>query len=187
MGGTMNKPPFLIIDFSSTVKLSVAQLSSIRRMLKLASPAVARAMQREGLIPAFQGSKTVALRLSLLICGERRIKSLNQSYRGKNKVTDVLSFPAQEDPRGAWREVMLMDGVALVGDLAICHQQTVRQARQFNIKYEDEFIHLFVHGLLHLLGYDHEASIKEEQLMEEWESRILKLVADEKKRARRGP
>src|SRR5690606_12682401 len=109
--------------------------------------------------------KPKVLHVSLLICGEAKIKELNREYRGKDKVTDVLSFPAHED----LRKSRLETDELFLGDLAICHQQTKRQAREFKIGYFDEFIHLFFHGVIHLMGYDHEISLKEEKLMEKWE------------------
>jgi probable rRNA maturation factor len=58
-----------------------------------------------------------------------------------------------------------------------------QQAKQFNISYMDEFIHLFFHGLIHLMGYDHEISEEEERLMQLWEKLALDNFSKKKKGA----
>jgi probable rRNA maturation factor len=60
------------------------------------------------------------------------------------------------------------------GDILICHDVCLNQAKDFSIGYQDEFIHLFVHGLLHLFGYDHELSNEEDKIMRGLEDQILK-------------
>jgi probable rRNA maturation factor len=81
--------------------------------------------------------------------------------------------PAQGEFRG--QELFL-------GDLAICHQKVISQADEFNISYFDEFIHLLFHGVIHLVGYDHEISLKEEKIMELWEEKALSLFSKAKKK-----
>lgn len=122
-------------------------------------------------------SSPQVLRVSLLLCGDSRIKMLNREYRGKDKVTDVLSFPAHESLRksDAGKEIFL-------GDLAICWPQNKRQAQKFKISSMDEFIHLFFHGVLHLMGYDHEVSQKEEKIMQSYEDLALELFSKEKRK-----
>jgi probable rRNA maturation factor len=183
MMAIMNKTHFLCFDFDSTVKLSSGERRAVTRAITLVSDAFHWALTTGELVTGIKARFPKAINLSLLLCGEGRIRTLNRQYRGKDKVTDVLSFPSFEEPRSDWTQVMLVEGVAHLGDIAICHQQTHRQAREFELSYEDEFIHLLVHGLLHLLGYDHERSPKEEKLMEEWEAKILSRISSQKKRA----
>lgn len=117
------------------------------------------------------------IELSLTMCGNSKIKSLNNEYRNKNKITDVLSFPMYESLRNnsVNSMVSMLETVSL-GDIVISKDVARKQARQFGISYEQEVIHLFVHGLLHLLGFDHEISVKEEKVMEELEQSIVKKI-----------
>jgi probable rRNA maturation factor len=70
------------------------------------------------------------------------IQKLNREYRGKNKITDVLSFPLDHSP--------------LLGDIFICVSRARAQAREIGHSFQRELQYLTVHGLYHLLGYDHE-------------------------------
>ena len=84
--------------------------------------------------------------LDVNVVREREIKDLNFRYRGKNKVTDTLSF--------AWQE----DGVIKsknLGQIYICYPQIARQAKQLKIKIKEEFARMLIHGFLHIIGYDH--------------------------------
>lgn len=178
----MKKHPLILIDFQSTVKLSKAEQKKINNWLQMASK-VMGAMLGEGKIihPAWlKGPRP--FRVSLLVCGEGKIKNLNRTHRGKDKVTDVLSFPSFETLRKAPPKSEMIEGEIFLGDLAICHQRTHAQAKEFKISYWDEFIHLYFHGLIHLLGYDHEVSLKEEKIMQQWESFSLDLFSKAKKK-----
>lgn len=100
----------------------------------------------------FMDQALAAVRLrgesSVLLTGDKQIKRLNRSFRGKNKPTDVLSFPAPS-----------VDGQpsAVAGDLAISVETADRQAREHGHILAEELKILILHGLLHLSGYDHEA------------------------------
>lgn len=161
----MKKHPFLHVDYNSTVKLSAAEKKKLEHWLFLAGD-VLKELFKKKIIP---GERPECLQISLLICGDIKMKKLNLQHRKKDKITDVLSFPSHDNLR--FRPVRQSE--LFLGDLAICHPQTKRQARQFKITYFDEFIHLFFHGALHLLGYDHEINISEEKLMEKWEKLAL--------------
>lgn len=172
----MKKHPFLEVEYHSTVKLTASEERQIKKWLYLAGDVLER-LFHDKIIPA---KKLKTLEVSLLICGDSRIKDLNRQYRQKDKVTDVLSFPAHEDLR---KSIYQFENLFL-GDLAICHAQTKRQAKEFDISYMDEFIHLFFHGIIHLIGFDHEISEKEEAIMESWEKKALTEFSKIKKRAR---
>ncbi|MEO8959626.1 MAG: rRNA maturation RNase YbeY [Rudaea sp.] len=90
-------------------------------------------------------------------------RALNRDYRGKDYATNVLSFPAELPP-----------GVALplIGDLAICAPVVLREAAEQGKSARDHWAHLTVHGVLHLLGYDHIAD-HDAEAMEALETRIL--------------
>ena len=87
--------------------------------------------------------------VSVLITGDKVIRRLNRQYRGKNKATDVLSFPAAATANGKRRQV--------AGDLAISIDMAARQALMLEHPLATELKVLMLHGLLHLAGFDHEA------------------------------
>lgn len=113
------------------------------------------------------------IEMGVTLCGKNKIKSLNRNYRGKDKVTDVLSFPVYEDLRkGSDERSFLMPEIDL-GDVIICREKVYQQARDFALPPLAEALHLVAHGFLHLCGYDHERSEKEEKQMQELEDRIV--------------
>jgi probable rRNA maturation factor len=100
--------------------------------------------------PRGRGEVTVAL------VSDAHIRALNRRYRRKNAVTDVLSFPAQESAgRSTPNGEHARKGAAPLGDLAIATGVARRQARAAGHSYQTELRVLALHGLLHLLGYDH--------------------------------
>lgn len=102
--------------------------------------------------------------ISLLITNDETIHLLNKEYRQKDKPTDVLSFPMED-------EVML-------GDIVISLDTAKNQAQERDIGLEREIAFLFIHGLLHLLGYDHETSAEDEKEMFTLQEEILKKLID---------
>lgn len=93
-------------------------------------------------------SARAAGELSVLVTGDAQIRVLNREYRRKDRPTDVLSFP-QADGEGPGR-------AALLGDVVISLDTARRQAREAGRPLNEELVRLLGHGLLHLLGYDHE-------------------------------
>lgn len=88
--------------------------------------------------------------VSLIICGPISIKRINNDYRHINKVTDVISFALLDDGE----EIEYEDKIEL-GDIFINRNRVISQAKEYGHSESREFVFLFVHGLLHLLGYDH--------------------------------
>ena len=131
--------------------------------------------------------------LSVVFVGERRIRTLNREHRGRDEVTDVLSFPledAGEEPGdGAGGEIDDRRAYAaagadpegaepqapprLLGDIVVCARQALRQARAEARPPAFELAVLLAHGTLHLLGYDHEADAGEMALRQ---AEVLGLV-----------
>ncbi len=164
----MKKHPFIKCYLNSTVFLSTTERKNIEFFLSLASE-VLKNSKKIDLIP----NHLKNMEISILICGDVKIKKLNTDFRNKEKVTDVLSFPAHENLRKVWKKDLKTNEDFFLGDLAICFPQAKRQAKEFKITPMDEFIHLFFHGILHLLGYDHEISRAEEKKMEKLEDWCL--------------
>ena len=95
---------------------------------------------------------------SLLICDNAFIQKLNQQYRQKDYSTDVLSFAFDDDTE------FVIPGSSL-GDIVVSSETALSQSQEFEVTYEEEFARLTIHGILHLLGYDHELGDEEEKEM----------------------
>lgn len=100
----------------------------------------------------FQG-ENVKKALSIALIGPEEIRKLNKKYLGKDKLTDVLSFPSEKD----------------LGEVVICLKAVKENSKDF----EKELKFVLIHGILHLLGYDHEKSWKEAEKMREKEKFYL--------------
>jgi probable rRNA maturation factor len=111
------------------------------------------------------------LYISVLFADDGEVRVLNRDWRGKDKPTNVLSFPMLE------REDLLAlapDGPPeLLGDLALALETCAREAAEKGITLEHHAAHLIVHGLLHLAGYDHETSPEDARAMEIIEIKAL--------------
>lgn len=173
----MKKHPLMQLDFHSSVKLSKLEELKISKWLNMAGLVMENLIRDEKLLHPSWIKGVSSIRVSILLCGESKIKKLNTDFRGKNKVTDVLSFPSFENLRAKKLKAEFIGSELFLGDLAICHQRTNKQAQEFSITYWDEFIHLFMHGMIHLMGYDHEISVKEEKIMEDLENQALNLFS----------
>ncbi len=104
------------------------------------------------------------------------MQALNKEHRNIDKDTDVLSFPIFENLRADKSEIEFLPIVEL-GDIFISWDKVLKQAQEFKVSNFDEFIHLFIHGFLHLLGFDHEISKEEEDLMKKCEEMLLSVVS----------
>jgi probable rRNA maturation factor len=101
--------------------------------------------------------------LSIALVGDREMRPLNAKYRKKYQTTDVLSFFVEDQP---------LSGAKILGDVVISVEQARRQAKESGKTLQSEMVTLLIHGILHLLGYDHEISPRQAQIMSAYE-RIL--------------
>jgi len=108
------------------------------------------------------GGKSTAS-ISLLMGDDAAIRRLNASFRGKDKPTNVLSFPAPAMPG---------DPAPSLGDIALAYETCAREAEAEGKTLTDHLTHLVIHGTLHLLGHDHETDAEAED-MEALEIRLL--------------
>ena len=106
--------------------------------------------------------------ISLLVCDDEKISSLNRHYRGKTGPTDVLSF--------SMREGETSPGSSELGDIVISVPTTEKQAGLYSNTIQEEFIFLFTHGLLHLLGFDHENGESEAHMMRTAQNIISEVI-----------
>ena len=88
---------------------------------------------------------------SIIIVDNTFIHKLNKEYRGIDRVTDVISFALEDD-----KSMIIPDDVRLLGDIYICLDKAKEQAKEYGHSLERELCFLAVHGVYHLLGYDHE-------------------------------
>lgn len=118
-------------------------------------------------VSLFSDTFTKGYQVSVSFVDATEIKQLNCDYRGKDAVTDVLSFPLDEtDPRG----------VSLFGDIVICCDRAKEQAEEYGHSFEREVAYLSVHSALHLMGYDHETESDRAE-MRALEKEIMKTLA----------
>jgi len=115
--------------------------------------------------------RNFAIEVSVKLSDDSEVHSLNKAYRGKDKPTNVLSFP-QIQPDLLETLANTDDGEALLGDIILAYETCRDEASAKNISFSHHVSHLIVHGSLHLLGYDHENEI-DAGLMENCEINAL--------------
>jgi probable rRNA maturation factor len=137
----------LYIEMTETVSAS----NTIKKAAKKSAKAAAKLENKKGSV-------------SLLFTGDDNIRQLNKQYRGKDAVTDVLSFPSGEE--------------GFLGDIALCLPRAYEQAEEFGHSSEREVAFLVAHSMLHLFGYDHDSE-EGERAMRERQREIMKTAGYE--------
>ena len=107
--------------------------------------------------------------LSILIVDDPQIEELNQQYLNRNRPTNVIAFPMRE---GEFSEL----SAHLLGDVVISIDTAAREAQNAAMTMERRFIELLVHGILHLLGYDHETDKEQARIMEAKSRELMELI-----------
>lgn len=117
--------------------------------------------------------------IHVMVINDARMREINFEYRKKDKPTDVLSFP-QYTPLEIRGETLPEESAGTyLGDLVISSETTIRQAKRFKVTIKAELTRLIVHGILHLIGYDHEGvPAREAQAMRRRERSLRKLLGD---------
>jgi probable rRNA maturation factor len=110
------------------------------------------------------------LEVSVLFVNDAGMRRLNYLYRGMDRTTDVLSFPLQVN------EKLPSASNLLLGDIVISLPQTMRQADEYETTFYQELARLLVHGLLHLLGYDHEKNSYQAVKMRRLEAELAEVL-----------
>ncbi len=111
--------------------------------------------------------------ISILITDDTKIRELNRTYRGIDKSTNVLSFPMQEAKFSD-----LAPG--LLGDVVISFDTAQKEADAADISLSERMSQLLIHGILHLVGFDHEKNKQDEMDMEDKSSELMKLLEPDK-------
>lgn len=107
--------------------------------------------------------------LTIGLIGNAEMRRLNAKFRNKDYPTDVLSFPAQQNLPGAMH---------LLGDVIISLDKARQQAKERSRSLQEEVVTLLIHGVVHLLGYDHERSEKDARIMGRLEKKVYRALCD---------
>lgn len=136
----------------------------------------AEAICRRSATAAFHAAKKTeaAAEASVVLSNDARIKSLNAAWRGKDEATNVLAFPAM-DIQKAGAAAGRSQPPLIIGDVIVAFETAVAEARVEGKDLADHLSHLVVHGMLHLLGYDHETDDEADE-MESMEVAVLASV-----------
>ncbi len=123
---------------------------------------------RKVLNGALKHEKVTNAMFSVIFVDEETIKNINRDYRGLDRVTDVISFAFEDNGK------MVYNNVRLLGEIYICIPRMIEQSKEYGHSEKRELSFLAVHGLLHLLGYDHMKKEDEEVMFAKQE-----LILDE--------
>jgi len=115
--------------------------------------------------------------ISILFIGDQGIRELNDQFRGIDRPTDVLSFPQ------ILEDELDIPGALVLGDVAISLETARSQSEEHGLSLEEELTLLLIHGILHLLGYDHEISDQEEEKMRSKTRELFSMIYPGKKLA----
>mgnify|MGYP004537160915 CR=1 FL=1 len=115
------------------------------------------------------------MEVNLVIVSPETIKEMNNEYRQVDRVTDVLSFPMLDNIDDLNKECDAILGEVNIGDIYICRERAIEQAIEYKHSLKREICFLALHGLLHLLGYDH-IKKEDEQIMFQLQDKILQMA-----------
>ncbi len=138
------------------------------KLRSLIRKAIATTLSEEGF--------AVPAELSVSFVDNEEIHRLNLEYRGKDKPTDVLSFPIWEGDEGGIGDINPNGGTLLLGDIILSVEKAMAQAQEYGHSIERELAFLSVHSTLHLVGYDHETSEEHERYMNQKQEEILSKI-----------
>lgn len=130
----------------------------------------------ESEINSFLQKKSNQLEVAISLVSNAQIKKINQEFRGKNKPTDVLSFPFLDEKlmrAQGFKKAAAKQSHIFLGDIILAFETTKKEAKEQNKDIHQHLTHLLLHSLLHLIGYDHENK-KDAEVMEKIEVKILK-------------
>ncbi|MDY0131518.1 MAG: rRNA maturation RNase YbeY [Desulforegulaceae bacterium] len=111
--------------------------------------------------------------ISIVITNDEDMRQINQKYRNIDKTTNVLSFPMDD-------ESMIIPGIKILGDLVISEDTALKEAQDARITLEQRVSQLLVHGILHLLGYDHETSDEDDKIMTKKSKELISIIENDK-------
>ncbi len=113
--------------------------------------------------------------LSIALVGRERIRTINKRYRGKNRATDVLAFPEVNIQKEKFK-IGPAEKSRGLGEIIICIREVKKNAKRMNLPFKKELATCLIHGILHLLGYDHEVNPEKAREMEERQKYYLSRI-----------
>jgi probable rRNA maturation factor len=150
------------------VKLELVVKSALWQKRRTAKSVIKKAISA-----AAKAASTAPAELAIVLSNDSGIQALNRNWRGKDRPTNVLSFPAAPAVARSGKARLPSP---YIGDIVIAYQTTAREAVAEGKPFDHHLAHLAVHGFLHLLGYDHEND-RDAETMENLERRILRRLA----------
>lgn len=145
----------IIVDRQKEIKIP----TGVRMLIRRCCNAVLK-------LENFKGSAEV----SVTLVDNQYIQSLNKQYRDKDVPTDVLSFPMGKDGK---YDINQETGAQILGDIVISMEKVMDQSKIYGHTMQREIAYLVAHGMLHILGYDHERSGMEKVRMREKEEKVM--------------
>ena len=118
-------------------------------------------------------SRTITFEISILLTGTKNMKKLNKKFRKINKDTDVLSFPAEE--KNFFKKDLKLKKKVYLGDIALSYQYIEATIKKQNTSFDDYFKKMLIHGVLHLIGYEHDSFTKYKK-MNLLEQKIIRSI-----------
>jgi rRNA maturation RNase YbeY len=109
--------------------------------------------------------------ITIVMTGDQYMRKINREFRGHDEPTDVISFSNRDNPFPA-----VDDTCEEIGDIYISIDRADRQSQEYRVTLQDELKRLIVHGMLHLVGYDHERSDEDEKIMLRKEEEICRSI-----------
>ena len=168
--------------FETTVNIDVPTIieeEHLAKVLQKVCQVITELLQKENSIEVdFDRLGPDVYIFNLSIITNDQMRELNNKYRQKDKSTDVLSFPIHENLREEQQIISAPGAPCLLGDIFICYDIAVKQANENGIDVETELVELFIHGVLHLFGYDHEISKTEADIMYQLEEKIFNVFKE---------
>jgi probable rRNA maturation factor len=141
-------------------------LKTLERLLAL----VLKELQADPKYLSYLKKRGLPLSLELHFCGDKEMRSYQKQFRKLDRTTDILSFPSLESPENNPKGFM--------GSLIVSLPTVLRNADRYKRDLKTEFTEVFIHGVLHLLGFDHvKVSLKERQKMRAVQKKLIKLVS----------
>ena len=127
----------------------------------------------EKILSSIFSSRATIFEISILLTGAKNMKNLNKKFRKINKDTDVLSFPAEE--KNFFKKGLKSKKKVYLGDIALSYQYIESITKKQNTSFDDYFKKMLVHGILHLMGYEHD-SFKKYKKMNLLEQKIIRNI-----------
>ncbi|MDX1949655.1 MAG: rRNA maturation RNase YbeY [Rickettsiales bacterium] len=158
-----------MIDKKSSKKISR------RKLLSISKKSLNATLAELKLLEFFKGCE-----VSIFVCDNLEIKKINRKYRKKNKPTNVLSFPFLEFYNGKYlgnkKLFSALPKPQIIGEIIISLEKCFEESETQNIPFYNHLTHLFIHSILHILGFDHERNDSDAEIMENLEGKILKTL-----------